>query len=98
MSGRYAADPGTHESFPSYSPDGAKIVYVTDAGDGALVVADADGSNPEPIPIAAEIAVFETNPDWAVKEAPPADTTAPETTITKKPKKRISKRSSEGPL
>lgn len=90
-----AADPGTHESFPAYSPDGTKIVYVTDAGDGALVVADADGSNPEPIPIAADIAVFETNPDWAVKEAPPADTTAPETTITKKPKKRISKRTAK---
>jgi Tol biopolymer transport system component len=87
-----AADPGTHESFPSYSPDGAKIVYVTDAGNGTLVVADADGSNPEPIPIDADIAVFESNPDWAAKEAPPADTTAPETTITTKPKKRSSKR------
>ena len=91
-----ATDPGTHESAPSYSPDGAEIVYATLAGNGALVVADVDGSNPEEIPIDADIAVFESNPDWAVEappaeEGPPADVTAPETTITKKPKKRSSK-------
>jgi Tol biopolymer transport system component len=86
-----ATDPNVHESQPAYSPDGTKIVYVTDAGDGTLVIADVNGSNPKPIPIDADIAVFESNPDWAVKETlpvdptPPADTVPPETKITKAP-------------
>ena len=87
-----AADPGTHESSPSYSPDGTKIVYVTDAGDGTLVIADANGSNPKPIPVDADIAVSESSPDWAVKEAPPpVDTAPPQTTITKSPPNRTGK-------
>ncbi len=93
-----AAEPTVHESFPAYSPDGTKIVYAEIVGDGRLVIANADGSNPEPIPIDPEVAVFESQPDWAVVEEveppPPGatDTTPPETKITKKPKKRIEKR------
>jgi dipeptidyl aminopeptidase/acylaminoacyl peptidase len=88
-----AADPTVHESFPAYSPDGTKIVYVDGTNSGSLVVANANGSNPVPVPLDPDVAVFPLNPDWAPAEVvkPPPDTTAPETTITKKPKKRISK-------
>jgi Tol biopolymer transport system component len=87
-----ANDPNVHESLPAYSPDGTSIVYVTDAGDGTLVIADVNGSNPKPITIDADIAVFESNPDWAVKEAlPPVDTTPPQTKITKTPPNKSAK-------
>ena len=87
-----AADPGTHESLPSYSPDGTKIVYVTDAGNGTLVIADRTA------PTRGRSRSMRTSPQTRPTPTGPsrrrrrADTTAPETTITKKPKKRSSKR------
>jgi len=88
-----ATDQSRQESFPTYSPDGQKIAYVSDL---ELIVANADGSNPAPIDVPADIAVFVTQPDWAVREAPPAETPAdtdpPQTTITKHPRKRSTKR------
>jgi hypothetical protein len=73
----------------SLSPDGTKMVYATDPT--SFIIANADGTNPVPVSLPAD--VNGASPfSWAT--APPAvkDTTAPETTIDKRPKRKSSKR------
>ncbi len=66
---------------PSYSPDGEKIVF-TDITDDTLEIANADGSNPEPIPLSD---LHPSSPDWS------ADTLKPKAKITSGPKGTTSK-------
>ncbi len=80
-----AADPLVDETMPAFSPDGTKVVYSTGAG---LVVAASGGANPRAL--ATPGALLAADPDWAV--GAPADRLAPQTTITKRPRRRTRKR------
>ncbi len=68
------------ESFPSFSPDGTKVVYAAPTG---LVIADSGGLNQVALPTPG--AASPTMPDWAT--VPPSDRSAPQTTITKRPRR-----------
>ena len=81
-----AVDPLVDERAPAFSPDGTKVVYATPSG---LVIASAGGNGPRPL--ATPGAAGATDPDWAVGAS--RDAVAPQTTITKDPRRRSSKRS-----
>jgi|GEM_PF-2210599 len=93
------------EADSSYSPDGLKIVYTrTDVitVERLMIIADADGGNPTVVPLPAEIG-GPSSPRWAAGPAPvipppdppgppnppSPDIEAPQTTITKKPGKKV---------
>ena len=95
-----ADDPGIREEYPAWSPDATKIAYTTDVDGGQLVIADADGANPVAIPLDPGVVFSPIEPDWApaiVAPPPPppgggpADTTSPDTKITKRPKNKSEK-------
>jgi TolB protein len=72
-----ATDNTVNETSSAFSPDGEKIVYTRP---GSLVIANADGSDPEPIDLDEDRVVDPQQPDWA------ADTKRPRTRITAGPK------------
>jgi hypothetical protein len=80
-----AANPAISEFQPSFSPDGTKLVYGSSFG---LMVAASGGANPTTL--ATGSAVAPVDPEWAVGESP--DSSAPQTTISKRPANRGKRR------
>jgi TolB protein len=84
-----------NEFTPDYSPDGTKLAYYRPVDDGEIAITNVDGTGAAALPLDPDVVMFEGSPDWAPRvavEPPPADTTPPETTITKGPKKKSAKR------
>lgn len=84
--------PTSQDRQPAFSPDGTKIAFASnrDGGDYDIFVSNADGSNP--VNITPASTGDDMAPDWGTGDGggggPGADTTPPETSIEKAPKKK----------